>query len=121
MPDTQHARYAVMNKLKNHHNAAVPHSFEIVSSLSWFPFLICKLLCNWLPCAFWTVPKILEHFLCLDQVENNSLVFQSRVNKGRIIIMYYFFKGLGESMSHEMITENSRNRVVNNLNRCLIV
>ena len=35
--------------------------------------------------------------------------------------MYYFFKGLGESMSHEMITENSRNRVVNSLNRYLIV
>ena len=120
MPDTQHARYAVMNKLKNHHNAAVPHSFEIVSSLSWLPFLICKLPCNWLPCAFWTVPKILEHFLCLDQVENNSLVFQSTVNKGHDP-MYYLFKGLGESMSHEMITENSRNSVVNSLNRCLIV
>ena len=120
MPDTQHARYAVMNKLKNYHNTAVPQSSEIVSSLSWFPFLICKLPCNWLPCAFWTVPKILEHFLCLDQVENNSLVFQRRVNKGHDP-MYYFFKGLGESMSHEMITENSRNRVVNSLNRCLIV
>lgn len=120
MPDTQHARYAVMNKLKNHHNAAVPHSFEIVSSLSWFPFLIFKLPCNWLPCAFWTVSKILEHFLCLDQVENNSLVFQTRVNKGHDP-MYYLFKGLGESMSHEMITENSRNSVVNSLNRCLIV